>query len=246
MLTIFEWNGEDYEIKFEKEWPDEGIIIEAVDVGDVDDDGIAEVCVGTDVVHILQWNGITYVEEALLPTYGALAVVSIGDCDNDGINEINAGAVFTDNGQDHMYWIYKYGLEPNEKIQSTGDGRLKVLVKWSLLSTSLKNASVAAWNLETDTWYDIQPKPGVWSTYIRDKLPEGEYLLRVLMEPYKSQETTININSGQETTHTFFLKLSSKTRSTEVQNPTVNLINLILEKLKASFPLLFSIIENIK
>lgn len=65
-VTFFKWNGTGYEMIFEKYWPGEEGIIEALDVGDVDDDGIAEVCIGTDLVHILQWNGTTYIEEAVL------------------------------------------------------------------------------------------------------------------------------------------------------------------------------------
>ncbi len=111
-LTIFEWNGTGYEKKFEKEWPGEEGVIESLDVGDVDGDGIPEVCVGTNIVHILQWNGTTYVEEALLDqTHGFLAVLNIGDCDNDGENEINVAPVYVDNGQDYVYWIFKYGWE---------------------------------------------------------------------------------------------------------------------------------------
>jgi len=111
-ITIFEWNGVEYEIKFEKEWPGEGVLIEALDVGDVDDDGIPEVVAGTDIIHILQWNGETYEEEALIDeTFGHLAVLSIGDCDNDGKNEINAGSVIVDDGEDFMSWVFKYGWE---------------------------------------------------------------------------------------------------------------------------------------
>jgi len=110
-ITIFEWNGTGYEVKFEKEWLGEDAIIEGLDVGDVDDDGVAEVCAGTNLVHILQWNGSTYVEEAILPTFGGLAVVSIGDCDNDGKNEINVGSVWVEDGQDFMSWVFKYGWE---------------------------------------------------------------------------------------------------------------------------------------
>ena len=108
-ITIFEWDGDSYEIKYEKEWINEKPLIEGLDVGDVDDDGFPEVCAGTDLVHILQWNGTTYVEEAVLPTYGCLAVVCIGDCDNDGKNEINAGSVITYGNQDFKSWIFKYG-----------------------------------------------------------------------------------------------------------------------------------------
>ena len=112
-FTIFEWNGNSYEVKFEKEWPGEGILIESLDVGDVDEDGIPEVCAGTDLVHILQWNGSTYIEEDVLPTFGDLAVLNIGDCDNDGKNEIHAGSVIVDTGEDFMAWIFKYGWQLN-------------------------------------------------------------------------------------------------------------------------------------
>lgn len=111
-ITIFEWNGAGYEIKYEKEWPGEGVIIEGLDVGDTDNDGNAEVCAGTDVIHILQWDGSTYVEESLIDeTYGDLAVVAVGDCDNDGLNEIHAGSVMVDDGENFMSWVFKYGWE---------------------------------------------------------------------------------------------------------------------------------------
>ncbi len=112
-ISIFEWNESRYEKKFETDWfeQDEGWLIEGLDVGDVDDDGIAEVCAGTDIVHILQWNGTTYIEEAVLPTFGDLAVVAVGDCDNDGKNEINVGSVEIDPGEEFMEWIFKYGWD---------------------------------------------------------------------------------------------------------------------------------------
>ena len=108
-VTFFQWNGTGYEEIFEQIWPGEEGVIEALDVGDVDDDDVAEVCVGTDVVHILQWNGSSYEEEAVLPTWGEQAVTCIGDCDNDGKMEINVGSVNIDWGQDYMSWVFKYG-----------------------------------------------------------------------------------------------------------------------------------------
>ncbi len=110
-ITIFKWNGSGYATQFDVTWPGGDPVIEGIDVGDTDDDGIPEVVAGAGVTHILQWNGITYIEEATLPTYGWMAVISIGDCDNDGKNEINAGNVGVDNGQDFMSWVFKYGWE---------------------------------------------------------------------------------------------------------------------------------------
>jgi hypothetical protein len=111
-ITIFKWNGTGYPKQFDISWPGGDPVIEGIDVGDTDDDGLNEVCAGAGVTHILQWNGTTYVEEAVLPTFGWMAVVCIGDCDNDGKNEINAGNVEVDveSGQQFTEWVFKYGL----------------------------------------------------------------------------------------------------------------------------------------
>ena len=109
-LKIFEWNGHGYEEKWSHYWDGEEGTIEAIDIGDVDDDGIQEVCVGTDRVHILQWDGSTYKEEYVInETYGLLAVTCVGDFDNDGKIEINAGAVGVDEEESYKAWIFKYG-----------------------------------------------------------------------------------------------------------------------------------------
>jgi hypothetical protein len=205
MISVFEWDGEKYETKFEIEWPGEGALIEGLDVGDVDDDGHAEVCAGTDVIHVLQWDGETYVEEAVLSTFGILAVVSIGDFDNDGRKEIQAGSVIIDHGEDFMSWVFKHGLDRNEEKTARGAGSLRVTVKRAVIGKPLEDASVAAWNLDTGTWYDIQPDDDDKSVYQRQDLPEGEYTLRAFMEGYKTQETDITIIAGKETTYDFSL-----------------------------------------
>jgi hypothetical protein len=237
-FCIMEWNGADYELKFEAEWPDEGIIIEAVDVGDVDNDGINEVCIGTNLVHILQWDGETYVEEAVLPTFGDLAVVSVGDCDNDGIDEINVGAVFVDQGQDYMSWVYKYNYNPiNEPINGQQFGSLKVEVKSSLVGNPLENASVAAWNQDTKVWYDIQPRNNDFGVCRRNFLPLGQYLLRVHVEGFENKEANIEIMDGEETIHTFELRHSFARFSNDHNVP--NLINRLIDVV----PNLFKIIR---
>lgn len=112
-IRIFKWNGTGYETQFDISWPTGDPVIEGIDVGDTDDDGLNEVCAGAGVTHILQWNGTTYVEEAVLPTFGWMAVVCIGDCDNDGKNEINAGNVEVniEGGEQFTEWVFKYGWE---------------------------------------------------------------------------------------------------------------------------------------
>lgn len=112
-IRIFKWNGTGYATQFDKTWVGGEPVIEGIDVGDTDDDGLNEVCAGAGMTYILQWNGTTYVEEAVLPTFGWMAVVCIGDCDNDGKNEINAGnvEVNVDAGEQFTEWVFKYGWE---------------------------------------------------------------------------------------------------------------------------------------
>jgi hypothetical protein len=243
MITIFEWNGSGYEIKFEIEWPGEGTLIEGLDVGDVDDDSINEVCAGTHLVHILQWDGDTYVEEAVLPTFGDLAVVAVADCDNDGKNELQAGSVMIDDDEEFMSWVFKYGLKSSDNGQiDTGYGRLTVYTERSMLGTPLTNASVAAWNLETGTWYDIKPRYPEYNTYYRYDLPEGEYLLRAHMEGYNAQETTINIYNAQESTHTFSMK-KSLTRDYSDHNSPIYLVYKYFERFILIHPFLGKILD---
>ncbi len=109
-LCIYRWNGSSYEKIYDKIWNGEDSTIEGIDVGNVDNDAMPEVAVGTNYVHILQWNGSSYNEEYLInATHGALAVTCIGDFDNDGKNEINAANVWVDNdNEDYREWIFKY------------------------------------------------------------------------------------------------------------------------------------------
>jgi len=108
-LEIWEWNGTSYEEKYNRTWIGEDATIEGIDIGDVDGDGVPEVCAGTNHIHILQWNGTGYEEEhTITETFGALAVVCVGDFDNDGLDEINAGSVWRDDDRPYMEWIFKF------------------------------------------------------------------------------------------------------------------------------------------
>ena len=221
-ITIFKWNGTGFDIQFDRTWPQGEPVIEGIDVGDTDDDGLNEVAVGTGKTYILEWDGNTYIEEAVLPTFGELAVVAVGDMDNDGINEINAGSVMIEHGEEYMSWIYKYGGRGNEINQpsspiSMGTGRLRVAVK-SMSGEDLGGGSVGAWNQDTLVWYDIQPENENWGSYYRSDLSGGEHLLRAVVEGYEIQETTITIVEGEETTYTFNLPEATSRQVNEESN----------------------------
>jgi len=110
MLKIYEYDGSKYVEKASFYWDGEEGTIEAIDVGDVDDDDMEEIAVGTNYVHILQWNGEEYEEEYVITaTHGLLAVTCIGDMDNDGKNEIHASSVgISSLGEEYEAWIFKY------------------------------------------------------------------------------------------------------------------------------------------
>jgi len=238
-ITIFEYNGQEYEIKFEKYWPGESVLIESMDVADADNDGVIEVCAGTNLVHILEWDGETYVEEAVLPTFGDLAVLNVGDFDNDGLNELNAASVGVSHGEDYMSWVFKYGEQPlDEKLLNTADGTgiLKVSVENSA-GNNIGGGSILARNTETGMWYDIEPlteeaEPSdeEWGVYQRHDLPEGEYLIRSVADGYKTKETTVTISENEETNHVFHMQL--KTKSLGMENfQTKTLIYILIEKI---------------
>lgn len=112
---LYEWNGTAYEEVWHQEYPDEPDIFNAIEIGDADNDGTNELCVGTDIVHIYQWDGVEYIEEATLTeSRHRLSSLNIGDCDSDGLNEIKTGerALYPP-GNIGSEFIYKYiGRKP--------------------------------------------------------------------------------------------------------------------------------------
>jgi len=109
-VWLYEWDGTQYKEVWYKEYSDEPDIFYAIDIGDADNDGTNELCFGTDIVHIFQWDGTDYVEEATLTeSRHRLCCLNIGDCDSDGLNEIKTGQrSFSPPGNIGSEFIYKY------------------------------------------------------------------------------------------------------------------------------------------
>jgi hypothetical protein len=104
---LIKWNGASYTKVWEKSWPNEYPIIEAVAVGDADNDGNKEFCAGGGYIHIIGWTGNGYVEKSTITeTTGVLSGVNIGDCDTDALNELKACDILGFGlGKE---WIFKY------------------------------------------------------------------------------------------------------------------------------------------
>jgi hypothetical protein len=103
---MFEWDGSTYQEVWNGVYPGGEPTIEAVGMGDADNDGKNEFCFATGDVHIIGWDGSSYVEEATLtdPT-GMLAGMNIGDCDSDGRNELKGCEILSGTGSQ---FIWKY------------------------------------------------------------------------------------------------------------------------------------------
>ncbi len=108
---MFEYDPErgEYKEVWNKTWKGEKNVVEAVDIGDADNDGRNEACIGTNHIHIIGWNGVRYYEEAVInETYSILPGVHVGDCDNDGKNEILTGTLRETEGLPYKEWVFKY------------------------------------------------------------------------------------------------------------------------------------------
>ena len=104
---LFEWDGTEFKQVWNKQYPGQQPCIEAVAIGDADNDGKNEFCLSTGFIHIIQWDGTSYVEEATLtdPT-GMLSGMNIGDCDTDGLNELKACEILSGTGSEFIYKYY--------------------------------------------------------------------------------------------------------------------------------------------
>jgi len=104
---LVEWNGTAYKKVWEGSWPGEYPIIEALAIGDADNDGKNEFCVGGGNVHVISWTGTQYIEESIIAeTFGLLSGINIGDCNNDGLNELKACDILGFGPGNE--WIFKY------------------------------------------------------------------------------------------------------------------------------------------
>jgi hypothetical protein len=109
---IYKWNGSSssYQQVWYHDYVGEQDIIEATAIGDADNDGQNEFLIGTNDIHVISYNGVSYNEEStILYTDGQLAGTIIGDCDTDGLNEVKANDILSGIGKE---WIIEYLPEP--------------------------------------------------------------------------------------------------------------------------------------
>lgn len=109
-MVVLEYDAhtDEYHEVWNQTWDGEKDVAEAMHIGDADNDGQMEIVVATNVVHIISWNGITYVEEAIIDeTYGFLPAANIGDCDSDGYNEIKPCSLRQFDDRPQREWVFQ-------------------------------------------------------------------------------------------------------------------------------------------
>jgi hypothetical protein len=102
---MFEWDGSTFQKVWERNMPGGAEdIIEAVDMGDADNDGQNELCIGGGPTHVIGWDGSKYVFEAnLTQSTGREAGMNIGDFDTDGENELKACEILSSTGYEYIF-----------------------------------------------------------------------------------------------------------------------------------------------
>jgi len=156
---LFQWDGSAYQQVWTGQYPDGQPIIEAVAIGDADNDGHKEFCIGASHVHIIGWNGNAYYEKATLtdPT-GMLAGMNVGDFDTDGKNEVKACEIIIGTGTEFI-WKFTDTTPPTTVCTLAGD-----------LNGTTYTSNVTVTLTATDTGSGVnyttyQIDGGTWTTY---------------------------------------------------------------------------------
>jgi hypothetical protein len=226
---LYEWNGAEYEEVWYKEYPweeEQGSIDYAVAIGDADNDGINELCIATNRVHIYQWDGTYYFEEATLTkdSIGTIVWLNIGDCDSDGSNELKT----CDWQLEGKEYIYKYNGPPcAPEIDGPPSGNPRVEYNYTFVTTDPEGDDVIYWIDWGDKTYEqwIGPyKSGEEISISHNWTEKGNFIIKA-----KARDSF----GGESDWATFDVKIGRKSR--EVQQM---LFYCLLEQ----FPLLQKIL----
>lgn len=125
---LFEWDGSSFQKVWERTMPGGAEdIIESVALGDADNDGHNEMCIGGGPTHIIGWDGTQYVFEAnLTQSTGREAGMNIGDMDSDGTNELKACEILSSTGYEYIFKCDNTPPETTIHLNGTLDGDIYI------------------------------------------------------------------------------------------------------------------------
>ena len=244
---IFKWVDGSYEEVWYMNYVGEHNIIEGVAVGDADNDGHNEFLVGTDHIHVISYDGTSYVEESTITyTQGMLAGVNIEDFDTDGLNEVKACDIIDGPGKE---WIIKHE-EPVPDLDCTGSlswtdvepgdtvtGEFAVsnigdsgsLLDWEIESYP----EWGTWTFDPDLGEDLTPEAGIVTVEVEVVAPD---------EPETEFEGEIKIENTDDPDDYCIIPVSLVTpvSKTEVNSQLLQFLQRFIEH----FPLLEQILES--
>jgi len=157
---LFEWDGSTFQKVWEAYMPGGAEdIIESVALGDADNDGQNEMCIGGGPTHIIGWDGSRYYFEAnLTESTGREAGMNIGDFDSDGLNELKACEILSATGYEYI-WKHTDSAPPVTTCTLTGTlvGSVYVSDVTVTLTATDPGSGVAVTKIKMDG--------GAWTNY---------------------------------------------------------------------------------
>jgi len=194
---LFQWDGNAFQKVWEMSWPSGQGIIESVAIGDADNDGHNEFCIGGGQVHVVGWDGSAYVVKATFTEpSGMEAGMNIADFDTDGQNEVKACEILSATGYEYI-WKYTDATPPVTTctLQGTIVGSVYISnVTVTLLATDA-GSGVAVTKIMIDG--------GAWTNYTAPVVVTTEAFHTVL---YYSVDKMGNTEQTKTTTFTIWKK----------------------------------------
>jgi len=229
---VYEWSGDEYVELWNEEYPDEASVFYSASIGDPDNDGINELCIGTDQIHIYQWDGADYVEEATISEIvGNCVWVNIGDCDSDGFNELKT----CDNPPGSSEYIFKCNNAPlAPEIDGPTEGKVGVEYSFNFSAIDVEGHDVQ-FNISWGDGHLEQWKgtfgSGEVATFTHTWDKKDKYIIKAQARDIHRtvgewSEHEINIPRNRATTSSFFQSFLERFSDTfPILKLILNLVN---------------------
>jgi hypothetical protein len=195
-VWLFQWDGSSFQKVWEYSFNGQPVI-EAVAIGDADNDGHNEFCFGGGNVHVAGWNGTGYyIKHTFTEATGEESGMCVADFDSDHQNELKACEILSATGYEYI-WKYADSTPPTTTCTLTG-----TLVG----SVYVSNVTVTLTATDTGSgvaYTKIKMDDGAWSNYTAPVIVTTEGMHTV---SYYSVDRMGNTEQTQTKTFTIWKK----------------------------------------